>query len=239
METVEELQKFQNEMRDKIKTRAKELNFDPNRVEPIFDGVCDIEQYLSSSPKIMWILKEAYDSWDDQGPVGGGWEIFNDWAKPEKFDSVTSNKTWNPMMYILNGIKNGEKWDDMSWTWQDPNMLKLLTGSAYINLSKMPGYSKSGDMVDKFNAWQDIVLEQIEGYAPDVIIFGNTLNNIWQSPLCDNGDATRLEVDEKVGVYRNKKGQLLIDAYHPNQKRLKQHAYVDSIVAMVRKYFAK
>jgi hypothetical protein len=238
MKTVEELTAFQDAMREKMTLHAKELGFDTEkRVEPIWDGVCDIEKYCSSSPKIMWILKEGYDNYDENGALGGGFDVYGDWKNPEKFDNVMEIKTWRPMMYIMNGIASGEKWDDMDWVWDDPNMLALLAGSAYINASKMPGFTRSGNMYDKFNQWKEIVLEQIDAYEPDVIIFGGTLDLLWETEVCDCGEAHVLEGIAKIAdAYKNKKGQILIDAYHPGQTKLKQSVYVDSIVSLVRKY---
>jgi len=43
-------------------------------ISPICDGIINIEQYLKSKYKILWILKEPYDEFDKDGkPCGGGW----------------------------------------------------------------------------------------------------------------------------------------------------------------------
>ncbi len=60
----------------KIQAHAKELGYDPAKVEPIYDGVVDAEAYLATQPKVMWILKEPYDDLDAEGmPAGGGWTM--------------------------------------------------------------------------------------------------------------------------------------------------------------------
>jgi hypothetical protein len=49
------------------------------KTHPIHDGVADLEGYLASSPRIMWILKEPYDDFNENGePVGGGWSYTKD-----------------------------------------------------------------------------------------------------------------------------------------------------------------
>ena len=44
---------------------------------PITDGVVNIECYLASSPRVLWILKEP---WEDlkEGEKGGGWSLTRD-----------------------------------------------------------------------------------------------------------------------------------------------------------------
>ncbi len=65
-----------------IQARAKELGYDPAKVEPIYDGVVDAEAYLASKSKVMWILKEPYDDFDAEGmPAGGGWTMFKDFGE--------------------------------------------------------------------------------------------------------------------------------------------------------------
>ena len=58
---IQELQVRQDELQEEMRSRAIELGYNPENVEPVYDGVVDIERYLKSSPRVMWILKEAYD----------------------------------------------------------------------------------------------------------------------------------------------------------------------------------
>ena len=64
-----ELTKRQTEMHDKIFNHAKENNLIKQKplLMPIYDGVADIKAYISSNPKIMWILKEPYDDFTSTG----------------------------------------------------------------------------------------------------------------------------------------------------------------------------
>ena len=55
-----------------IQTRAVELGYSENLL-PIYDGVVDAAGYLAARPKVLWILKEPYDDFDENGnPWGGG-----------------------------------------------------------------------------------------------------------------------------------------------------------------------
>ena len=62
--TVKELTKEQDTLRNEIDALADKEGLWTEDVGPIRDGVADIEAYLHSSPKIMWVLKEPYDDSD-------------------------------------------------------------------------------------------------------------------------------------------------------------------------------
>lgn len=49
----------QRNIENKIYTLAKNKGLSSEEIEPIPDGVGDIKAYCESSPRIMWILKEA------------------------------------------------------------------------------------------------------------------------------------------------------------------------------------
>ena len=63
-------------IKSKIFERAKKLELSNDGLEPLPDGVADIEGYCKSSPRIMWILKQPYDDMKDGKPFGGGWEVY-------------------------------------------------------------------------------------------------------------------------------------------------------------------
>lgn len=67
-----ELGKKQQEIWNEMEKLAKELG-NSNR-SPIYDGVCDLDGYLSSMPKVMWILKEP-NGQEKDGIEDGGWSI--------------------------------------------------------------------------------------------------------------------------------------------------------------------
>ena len=59
-EKEEKLLLRQNEIHQKILQHAQENNLTKQKPSllPIYDGVADIQAYITSVPKIMWILKE-------------------------------------------------------------------------------------------------------------------------------------------------------------------------------------
>ena len=116
---MKELQDFQNQMHEEIKERAQALGFDLSETEPIYDGVCDLEGYSKSKPKIMFILKEAWDEIGEGGPKGGGWEIYEPWESMDRM-----NDTWKILMYIVYGVRTGEDYNSMPWA--NEEMLDML-----------------------------------------------------------------------------------------------------------------
>lgn len=235
--TKEELEKKQSEIQDKILQHAKDKGLVKEELEPIYDGVADIEKYLSSSPKIMWILKEPYDE-----ATRGGWYL-PDVLKEDKWKS---RSMWQLMIQIDFGIRNNKNWIDMDWIKDNPEMAEELKKMAYINISKMPGGKTSGvgHLWECYKLWKDILFEQIELYKPDVIIFGYTFQffkndlKIVEKPMYSIPDALR-----GVNAYK-KDDMILIDAYHPSGpgkggERTWDNKYVNNIINAYREVSKK
>ena len=51
---------FQKTIHKRIAEYAKEKGLSTPDFQPIPDGVADISGYVSSNPKIMWVLKEPW-----------------------------------------------------------------------------------------------------------------------------------------------------------------------------------
>lgn len=242
--TIKELIDFQKIMHESIKLKAQSF-FDLEQTKPIFDGVCDVEKYLSSSPKIMWILKEAYDDIDENNnPIGGGSPIYVNWKEPSKMNDVAAVKTWQPMMYIMYALRESGNWDDIPWIRDNrEKYIERLQECAYININKMPAKSSSGYLMNEFNIWKDIINTQILGYAADVIIFGNTFEYFRDSNqiyISDKNICKELTGFQGItGVFETEIGghkTILIDAYHPSQRKISKQIYVDTILTSIRQY---
>ena len=95
-------------IKSKIFERAKKLELSNDGLEPLPDGVADIEGYCKSSPRIMWILKQPYDDMKDGKPFGGGWEVYGAFNNDDAF----KNTTWQPIIYSLFGIRNHKLYGD-------------------------------------------------------------------------------------------------------------------------------
>lgn len=215
---------------------SHELGMNGDSIEAIPDGIYSAERYLSASKRILWVLKEPYDEITEAGmPCGGGWCIYECFDK----DDVWRGRTWQPMIYASYGILHGLHYQDMDWLRDDPSMAEVLKDIAYINISKMPGFTSSNDadIQRYYDIWRPILLKQIELYRPDIIIFGNTFKYFMQDLIGNETQPLQSLTTESGGVYQNnyRTGEaILIDAYHPNQKMVTREKYVEGIIEACR-----
>ena len=226
---VKTLKELQADMSERINRRAKELGLVNEKCEPVTDGVMDIDEYLKSSPRIMWVLKEPWDDVDENGiPCGGGWNM----SEVFKKDDAWKNRTWQPIIYASYGIINRYLWNDMDWIRDDTSMANVLKKIAYINVSKMPGYTQSnnGKIRLAYKNWREILLGQIRIYKPQVIIFGYTFE-LFKEDLVGM-DAEPIYRDNRIIHVYEKDGVKLLDVYHPNQRIISREQYVNAIIKL-------
>ncbi len=225
--TITELEQAQAEIIEEIYSFAERVGLSNDNIEPIPDGVYSAEKYLLAPTQIMWILKEPYDDFDENGePYGGGWNLFGAFDN----DDAWSSRTWQPMIYSMYGLFNNQKWEDMDWISDDKSMVNVLKQIAYINISKIPASTATNDnsLWDKYNLWKDILSKQIAIYAPKIIIFGNTFR-YFKDDLVGADTNPKKSIEGIVDLYENG-GVKYLDTYHPNQKMVERGAYVDSII---------
>lgn len=223
-------------LQNKMEELAKMKDLSSNTLSPIFDGVADVKAYLQSSPKIMWILKEPYDYINEETkkPEGGGWTLLEDFEKESENPLVQSlPRTVQRIIYATAGIYTGTEYDNMEYYYQ-PEMYKYLFQIAYINLSKMPAGTRSGDMTEKYLIWKDIIFDQIKLYNPEVIIFGNTFQYM-KEDLCINENDYVTSCYGWVDIYK-KDTSLFVDAYHPGIF-CSTKQYVNTMVKIIRKTY--
>ena len=225
--TTEDLEQSQAEIIKEIYLFAEQEGLTNDSIEPIPDGVYSAEKYLSAPTQVMWILKEPYADFDENGePYGGGWNLFGAF---DNNDAWTS-RTWQPIIYSMFGLFNSQKWEDMDWISDNKEMAEVLKQIAYINISKMPASTVTNDnsLWDKYNLWKNILAKQISTYSPKIIIFGNTFRYFKDDLVGENTKPTR-SIEGIVDIYENR-GVKYLDTYHPNQKMVERGAYVDSII---------
>lgn len=235
----DEVRKGQEKIKDWIYEQAKELGFLENKLEPLPDGVSNIEGYCQSSPRIMWILKQPYDDMKNGKPSSGGWEVYSAF---ENNDAHT-NMTWQPIVYSLVGIREHKMYKDMPYIREDKSMLEKLKDIAYINVDKMPGYrtTSSKELAQAYDQWKDIIEAQIRLYDPEVICFANTMwlfKKDWGIDEHTEHETVSLGNDKFMQVYR-KDGRLCLDTYHPSQRVVSRENYIDAIIKVVNEHFNK
>lgn len=224
-----EIIKKQEEITEETFSRNKVIN---GRVlYPIPDGVADVEAYLKTSPRVMWILKEPYNEFEDGYPKNESpWTMMDGILD---YQGKALPRTNQKMIYTMEAIRNSLPYDDMDWYWNLQDNLKSI---AWVNLSKMPAYTTSPDIANRIGEWDDIVMRQIELLDPQVIIFGNTFQYVQDKPIFSNRQQISDELfDGLLDVYKSN-GRILINAYHPSCPGIKNSDYVESIYKTIAKY---
>ena len=234
--SIQELQ----DKADKIdKLIAEKILSEDPEIVAITDGIMDFEKYFHAKYKILWILKEPYDDFNEEGkPFGGDWHLRDAIIPKQTYQEFTGGrKTFEPMIYTTWGILNDFcLWNNMKDLNNDPTMLNALKSVAYINVKKLPGYTSSNptEIENAYQLHKEILLKQIECYNPDILIGGYTLHlfmndmGITNEEMIKNGSANYIIKDDKI----------IIDAYHPAQRPsttgVSQEQYCNDIIAAVK-----
>jgi len=230
MPSKQQLESLENEVKAVLKARAEAEH--PN-IYPVTDGVIDEAQFLSSSPKMLWILKEPWE----KGGVG-------DWSLTKQLipeliakNKICGHKSYGPMAYVTFSVFNKfVSYSVMKETCDASKVGESLKNIAYINVSKFPGKSRSkpSQIAAYYERNKAILLKQISVVNPDVVIGGSTLTLFL-------GDLQLAANKFKpVGALKfcvaNKR--LYIDAYHPSRReyQMKTADYVDEIVSVIKSH---
>lgn len=225
-----------------IQTRAIELGYDPAKVEPIYDGVVDAEAYLASKPRIMWILKEPYDDFDDKGtPQGGGWTMFMDFGAGDTLaNALNRNAALRNVTYASYAIQSGAtSYSVLPWITDAPKEYeRAIKSIAYANIGKMPGQTTTpADHLQKIcKEWKNILFRQIELYDPEVIIVcgTDTLQALNKDLGLDLSQPARTVTHGKAVVdIHNWRGRRIVWAPHP-AAHIRPEDWVDAVIAAVR-----
>lgn len=225
-----------------IQARAIELGYDPAKVEPIYDGVVDVEVYLATKKKIMWILKEPYDDFDAEGmPEGGGWTMFKDFGDGDTLaKAVNRNAALRNVTYASYAIQNGiDSYAELPWITDKPEAYeKAVRSIAYVNIGKMPGKTTTSDahLSKLYRDWKDILFKQTDLYAPDVIIVCGTatLGCLNQDLGLDLSKPSRtVRHGGAVVDIHEWRGKRIVWAPHP-AARIPPEEWVDAVVEAAR-----
>ncbi len=234
--TVQELTKIGEDLDRLINENVKS---DAINTYPICDGVLDPERFLSAKYKVLWILKEPYDDFDEKGVAfGGGWHLKDAILPKTTFGEFTGGRrTFLPMIYTCWGILNDFcLWKDMKDVNQDPTMLEALKSVAYINVKKLPGLKASHykTVNAAYESTKPILLKQIELINPNIIIGGSTLGYFKDELGLSQKDAIR---HGRLNYFL-KDDKIFIETYHPAQRTsttgVTQEMYCNDIITAVQ-----
>ena len=156
---------------------------------PVRDGVARPELYLESGLKVVWLLKEPYDS-GDVTINDGGWSIVDDcfakagdsWERRKdngSIDKMWANRTWQMIAYIMYGFRHGLRYKDIPRvrTAEGRMIMNELLSIGWINASKFANKKSSSDarVLKLFvHVWSSLVMNQLRILKPDVIVCGKT-----------------------------------------------------------------
>ena len=123
----------------------------------------------------------------------------------------------------------------MDYIRDDKSMAEVLKSIAYINTNKMPALTQTNDseLQANYEIWKPVLLEQIEIFNPQVILFANTFKLYKKDLVGESCQPTSISPNGSVHVYVSN-GRILLDAYHPNQKTYGHSIYVNEIIDAIK-----
>lgn len=165
----------------------------------ITDGVINKELWANSENKVLFLLKEAYDS----KRIEGSWDLPT-LIRREK----VSGRTFKPMAQWVYGIHGLMENKEIIPFQEDGTDVKLaLLSSAIINLKKSSGSKKSSseNLARYVEEDWDLISEQIKIIQPKIVICGNTWSLI-RTKIAHHKISDRAYISEDI---------LYIDYWHP------------------------
>lgn len=229
MITTEQIASRQKAIEDKIYQRHL-----TNDCQPVFDGVSNPIEYLNASSKILWILKEPYDDFENGKPKGGGFRmlnVMNDMRHKGKF-SLTFRRIAQVSFGILN---NAPTWNHIC-AQNISTLSEVFDKIAYINVKKTIGGKVSPDPVVRkaYQSDRDILMEQLTIINPDIIIFGGT----YKAGIFDDfvfQTNKKGFIQNIRGAYFYQDGRIYIASLHP-AARISSHTYCWDIINAVQNW---
>lgn len=194
------------------------------------DGIVDIDEYLASNLKIMWILKEANSPDDDDWDMRDALKDFY-----EKEYKVDFRNTFDPIIRTTYGILQ-EKLTDGTFVLNN-TVISSLKNIAYVNIKKVAGGINAIDVKLKefHKEYGNTLKKQIEYFQPNVIICAGSWHIIDElmDELFENDYETIISAkNEKIKFYKYKQ-QIVIYTYHPGQTQILEVDYCNEIIKNV------
>ncbi len=186
----------------------------------IRDGITNIEKFYKEKYQILWILKEA------NAPDGNAWDMrhfhqdvrsYNRWRQTYQKIVQTSHG-------ILNAIHDYNKIPE-----SDDIVVDAMNSIAFINVKKVGGGASSKWKVinQHYADHKEFLHDQIEKISPNIII---NCSGVWQ--LFENLSVSPIKASAPFH-YSFDDNRLVINAYHPGERRLGNVKYFD-VIAKIR-----
>ncbi len=175
----------------------------------ISDGVVNPLVWDKQTPRILFVMKEAYSRKDDED-----WSLSN-WVASGK---CLKYKIWRRIALWTNGLLNTTSGSICPYTtrYSEPDFKDCLQRIAILNIKKSNGKSVSDyDELDTY-AFEDMheIRKEFELIDPDVVVCGGCFLTLYATAFTRD-DAS--EKNENWYYYRDVFGKerLFLDFYHP------------------------
>ena len=189
-----------------------------NRTNFVEDGFIDIEEYMKTSPKILFILKEANVVYDRQIDETGKYTVYRsslEWIH-EEISRGVSHKILVTLDMMNTAIRK--------LLFNEDKVVSNLNQIAYMNINKRGGNSttKINTLREYAKKYKSFIRRQIEILAPDYVV-------------CCGSDCFNC-ISEVMGFkYKSKEdyfmssGMLFIEAMHPSSRKSRNEITEDFI----------
>jgi hypothetical protein len=173
------------------------------------DGVLNIETYRKQQTRILFILKEAYDSTPRKNNGLYVWDELK-WAQSNI--KKMNNPTWRRIFLWSNLILNKCRKEKLC----DKTKEEIIQKIAVINIKKVNGEKNSKDKALKGIVLKtaDNILKQIKYFKPTIIICGHTG---WLLDIALNNELRKVKNTEWIYQWNfNGQQARIVDFWHPS-----------------------
>jgi len=208
----------------------------------ILDGIVDVEKYLKSDLKILWILKEPHDKGEH-----GKFDMRHLIQDAKYVTGLNPNMkaTFRNIIYSTFGILNNFiSWKKIEDFRNNHELIDILQNIALINIRKLPGEARSKDkeIENAYIAHKLLLLKQIEIINPDVIIGGGTIKHLYtdlQLSKANKKTMTKFEnIKNHPKAYFTADNKIIIETCHPAAK-INQELYCNNIINGVKYWHSR
>ena len=180
----------------------------------VLDGITCLKKYNAAPIKILWVLKEGNEHE----------KVERDHRKFHQDVTVYPNwkSTYKNIIFPTYGILHNLEYNNLPPLNDDATVNDdyILENIALININKNGGTGRSNRTVieSHYSKHKDVLLQQIEGINPDVIINCSRVNRLFNDVAEKYGLEKRQFISEynKTVYYALNSEKLIIDYWPPN-----------------------
>lgn len=205
------------------------MQWSKNRDGFVKDGITVEESYLSSSPKLLFVLKEVND------PDGGDWDL------REFVRSGARSQTWDNIVRWIIGIRNIDQ--DFDWkkleNISEEDRKNQLQSIGAINIKKSPG----GHTSENSSLWavamedKDYFKKQFSLYDPDIVICcGSVVKDIFCELIKFSPDTQWVMSKRGVLFHEYQKRKFIVQYSHP-EARVANNLLYYGLVDAIREFY--